>query len=522
MIIFRDKYNPMFKNNNILLFFLFFCFNYSFSQPSKVIRTEIETSENARPLKIANFENKGIMVINKLNEFFDRKTLNFQFTYFDNILQKKWQKKIALSEDYDFYGNFLANDSLMIILNKENKKSKDNNLLILSFNIINGGFAASEYSIKEKNDLIAHDFFENSLLMIFENKNENYLAKIRINNRDLSETIINTTKDKTSIEDFKIDTANKIFYLLYKKQYSRRDNKFFITSFDFEGKKLNTFDLVNNDESKQLLSANIASFENNEIIVHGSYNLSNEKLSTFSELNNFESAGIYFMKINNNANKTTYFNYLYFDNIGKYLNKKEISKIKKEQEKNENSEQSLNYLVIEHKAIKKNNNIILISEAFYPEYRTVSDMSYDYYGRMTPTSRTIFDGYRYTNAFILSIDKNGIPKWNQLFDIWNILTMDLKERVSSIKIGNEMVFAYNNEGEITYKVINDSSTVTEIDKIKVETSYPNDKVMNNIDYNLLHWYQNYFIAYGTQVIKNNSLANKSRRVVFYMNKISFE
>jgi hypothetical protein len=100
--------------------------------------------------------------------------------------------------------------------------------------------------------------------------------------------------------------------------------------------------------------------------------------------------------------------------------------------------------------------------------------------------------------------------------------MDLKERVSTLTVGNEMVMAYNNDGEVVYKVLNDSSTVTEIDKIKVESLYPNDKIMNNSSSNITHWYQNYFLAYGLQVIKNNALANKSKRVVFYMNKISFE
>jgi len=512
----------MFKNI-IIIILLLACYKLTYSQSTKVIRAEIESSEKSKPFQIANYEKKGIIVLNKLNEFFDRKTLNFQFTFYDNILQKKWQKKIALSEDYNFYGNFSIKDSLMIILYKESRKTNDPNLLIINFNPTNGGFVVSEFTIKEKNILIDIKQVENNLILIFENKNEDFLVTINSNNRIFAETLINATKEKSTIEDFKIDTTDSIFYLLYKKQLSRREFKFFINSYDFEGNKLNTLEIKNDDETKQLLSAKISSIDNKQLIITGSYNLSSEKTTTISETSKLESAGMYFLKINSDGSlKTTFFNYLYFDNIGKYLNKREVSKIKKGQEKEINIEQSLNYLVLEHEAFVENKEIILISEAFYPEYRTVSDMSYDYYGRMTPTSRTVFDGYRYTNAFILCLDKNGTPKWNQLFDIWNILTMDLKDRVSIIFIDNEMVMAYNNEGEIVYKVLNNTSTVTEIDKIKIETLFPNDKVMSNLDYNLFHWYQNYFIAYGTQVIKNNSLANKSKRIVFYMNKISFE
>lgn len=497
--------------------------NISFSQTSKVIRAEIETTENANPFHIANFEKNGLIITNKLNEFFDRKTLNFQFTYYNNILQKKWQKKIPLSEDYNFYGNQYANDSLMLILFKENKKSNEPNILLINFNIQNGGFVISEFATKEKNDLVSLKKFGEILFLIFENKNEDYLVKINIPNRSFEEIVLNTSKDKYTTEDFKIDSSGSYFYLLSKKQLSRKEYKFTIVKYNIDGSKVFTTDINNNDDNKQLLTANISSIEKEDLIITGSYNLTDEKFSNFPETYKFESAGMYFTRISKDgSSKTTFFNYLYFDNITKYLNKKEISRIRKNQEKNENKEQSLNYLVIEHDAKIDNNNILLISEAFYPEYRTVSDMSYDYYGRMTPTSRTVFDGYRYTNAFILCIDKNGTPKWNQLFDIWNILTMDLKERVSTLTIGNEMVMAYNNDGEVVYKVLNDSSTVTEIDKIKVESLYPNDKIMNNSSSNITHWYQNYFLAYGLQVIKNNALANKSKRVVFYLNKISFE
>jgi hypothetical protein len=34
--------------------------------------------------------------------------------------------------------------------------------------------------------------------------------------------------------------------------------------------------------------------------------------------------------------------------------------------------------------------------------------------------------------------------------------------------------------------------------------------------------QNFFLAFGFQTIKNNSLPNNNKRVVFYTNKVAFE
>jgi hypothetical protein len=87
---------------------------------------------------------------------------------------------------------------------------------------------------------------------------------------------------------------------------------------------------------------------------------------------------------------------------------------------------------------------------------------------------------------------------------------------------DEYVFAYNNEGELVYKTISDSSIISEIDNTKLELPYANDKIMENPSANIEWWYDNYFLCYGIQVIKNNALANKSKRYVFYLNKIIFE
>jgi len=259
------------------------------------------------------------------------------------------------------------------------------------------------------------------------------------------------------------------------------------------------------------------------VCITGSYNLSDEKSSNYAETSILEAAGMYFLKIEKNIIKPIRFiNFLEFNNIHKYLNKREISKIKKIEEDRTKKDFSLNYLLVEHEIMQVNDKLIMVAEAFYPEYRVISDMSYDYYGRMSPTSRTIFEGYRYTNAFVLCLDEEGNTKWNQLFDIWNILTMEIKERVSIMPLKDDLLMSYNDDGEIIYKIMNDTTTVSDIENLKVEMSYANDKAMSNLSANIDYWYGNYYLIYGVQTIKNNSLANRSKRTVFYMNKVSFE
>ncbi len=492
------------------------------AQSKKPIRAEIETKTDANPFNLVNIGDNGVIILTKLNEFLDRKTQNWSFSLYNNILQKKWTKKIALNEDLSYQGFDYEGDTVFLFFHKENKKSIDNNLIIIAFEKEKGGNNICNLNISEKSRLTTLKINNQHAYFTSENRNNIslniYNLKLRVNN----EIVISESED-INVENLKIDTINKELLILFKKEISKKENKLLLKKYDLTGNELIKIEITNSDESRKILTGVINLLKDGNIGLTGSYNLSTEKTNVYTETNVLEAAGMYYIKIEkDNKYNFKFYNFLIFDEINKYLNKREISKIKKIQENKDQKEYSLNYMLVEHEVMQINGKLLMVAEAFYPEYRTVSDMSYDYYGRMVPTSRTIFDGFRYTNAFILCLDENGNIIWNHLFDIWNILTMEIKERVSIMPIGNEYIFAYNNEGEIVYKTINDTTTLSEIENIKIDLPYANDKIMENPSSNIDLWYNNYFLIFGIQTIKNNALANKSKRTVFYLNKISYE
>ena len=81
--------------------------------------------------------------------------------------------------------------------------------------------------------------------------------------------------------------------------------------------------------------------------------------------------------------------------------------------------------------------------------------------------------------------------------------------------------AYNREGKIGAKMIRGTEVVEGLERYPLESSYTNDKIVTDTKSNMEYWYDNYFIAYGFQTIRNNSLPN-SKRVVFYINKVAYE
>ena len=494
------------------------------AQNNKPLRAEIEVPSNdENPFKTINLGNKGVLVLYKINEFLDRKTQNWVFTFYDVNLTKLWTRKIPVNEDLIYQRYYYTNDTLYILLLTSTKKAVEDNLKLIKFELKKGNNNSISGSVAEKPSLTALEIKDNKAFFTIENKSNILLYFFDVLKGNKKEIQIEN-KENCYIESMVLDTINNKLYLLSKWIASKKENKFTLFTYNLEGIELSKIELQTNDPDKKFISANITLNSDQNLIITGSYNFTDEKPVYYTDINILEAAGVYFTKFKNNIlEKPNFISFLDFNNINRYLSKKEIEKYNNLQDdKKNNKRPSLNYLLLEHDVLHVKDKLILVAEAFYPEYRTVSSMSYDYYGRMIPTTRTVFEGYRYTNAFTICFDNDGKIIWNQLFDIWNILTKDLHERVSIMPIDKEYILSYSNEGEISYKVINDTAVVSEIDNVKIEMPYSNDKIIENVSASLDYWYDNYYLASGIQVIKNNSLANRSKRTVFYLNKIAFQ
>ncbi len=213
-----------------------------------------------------------------------------------------------------------------------------------------------------------------------------------------------------------------------------------------------------------------------------------------------------------------------FKNFSVYLSDADFMKYKRKAEKREKKGKdfSINYKLLVHDIIKQDDQYIFGAEAYFPEYHTVSYMTYDYYGRPVPQYYSVFDGYRYTNALIASFDMNGDILWSNIFDMYKIISFSLKKRVNYFFDDNDIVLSYSEDGQIVSKVINGTQVVGEVDYTEIATSNSNDDINSDKRSEMERWYDNYFIIYGYQSIKNNYLSGKKNRTVYYVNKIAFQ
>ena len=173
-----------------------------------------------------------------------------------------------------------------------------------------------------------------------------------------------------------------------------------------------------------------------------------------------------------------------------------------------------------HDVVFYNGNYVLLSEAYYPEYRTVTNMYYDYYGRPIPQTYTVFDGYNYISGIAAAFSPDGEIIWDDGIEIRDVLTFNLARYMESYVSGGELAFFYSSQKRLYYKISGGPDSDNTLQNISIESTYKGDKVTEDLGSKMVHWYNNYFICYGYQKIKNNRVSG-GKRTIFYFNKLAF-
>lgn len=291
-----------------------------------------------------------------------------------------------------------------------------------------------------------------------------------------------------------------------------------LKKYDSEGNELNKIKL-DIEQKKEIVSSRLLNLNTNEQIVLGTYKTSPKQrryfnpASTKATSSGDDAEGMYFSKIE--GGQQTSIKYYPFNQFNQFFTM--VS--------NRFSGSSVNFRFLVHDIIEKNNQYIMVAEAYYPEYETQY-----YYNPSTKRmeTRRVFIGFRYTHALIAGFDHEGNKIWDNSFGIGDILdARRLRERVKVMPLENEVILVYANYNFIESKIISGNRVIEGKKSSKIETGYEKDKVRaagseNNLEY----WYDNFFISYGYQFIKSGEEAKKEgkekRRRVYYFSKIAYQ
>lgn len=510
-------------------YILLFCYLLIFplllsGQNDPLLRVEIDVKSDAATYKLITCGEDGFIMFYETTITQD----DYQFWVFvsyNKFMLESWKKDVPIFENMSYRKKTLKGEYLYLLFHDiDKKKSEVYNYQILKINVANGKYELFSGEVPDNSRFVEFDVLGEYIIAGLDTEDKQ--SGIYSLNMITKETnpVFEMQTDRSKVESIYIDTLHNSYIGVFNIHTSRSEYFYVLKEFDINGTEINSI-VIQPGENKKLNTGKLITINENERLLIGTYDF--VKGGTIDKKDYFsnEAIGFYSIRIiDNQQSGGNFYNFLDLENMTGYLKSREYQQAKKKAEKSdENTDKhSLNFDLLLHEIIQEDSLYYFVTEAYYEEYHTVTSTYYDFYGHPVPVSYSVFDGYKYFNTFISCFDHKGEKLWDNGMEIFDILTFNLINRVVVYFIGDEILMAYNREGKIGAKIINGPNVVEGLKHYPLESSYVNDKIITDTKSNMEYWYNNYFIAYGFQTIRNNSLVNKSKRVVFYINKVAYE
>jgi hypothetical protein len=330
--------------------------------------------------------------------------------------------------------------------------------------------------------------------------------------------LLNEEGELTQVRVYKDGT----FQVLIAARNFKKQKTIWIKSYQSDGSLIDNF-AVTPEDNKSLIFGRSARSVNNMQIIAGVYGNRNSEYSRGLFIASIDPNGLQHLK---------YYNFGDLQNFFNYMKAKRTSRIKEriERRKIKGKKIKFNYRFLVHEVLAYKDQFIVLGEAFYPQYTSISGdyyrgffSPYELYGNPVASDH-IFEGYRYTHAIIIGFDRDGKLLWDNSFEINDVKTYTLEQFVRFEVQGEKIVLIYLYDNQIRTKIIQDSKVLEGKSIDPIHTSYDNDvlvKERNNVS-QLNYWYDNFFYAYGIQSLENDLDPEATpKRRVFFVNKITY-
>jgi hypothetical protein len=513
-------------NKNIHLISLFWLLHISlvFAQGDPFLRIELETKSDEATYRVIPCEKNGLIIFYQTNLI--ENDYNFWgFVHYDRFLQETWRMDIPLFENMGFEKFILKEDFVYAFFHKAQLKKNDiYNYQLLKLHIKKGTYEMFSGLVPDEAEFVSFDLLNDLVVSGFNLKDSHCgIYSFNLQSKE-SNTVYEELENASEFESFYTNEEANNFIAIINKYVDKSNHFLELKNFDENGVVKNNI-MIKPGPGKKFNTGKISLVRGNTPLVFGTYDFINGE--SIKQANYFENStsGFFAVNLMNKDNfDIKYQDFLDLENMTGYLKSPEYLEAKRKAEKSNDTtgKHSVSYNIMLHDVIEHDSLFYFIGEGFYEDYHMVTNTYYDYYGRPVPVTYSVFDGYRYFNAFISCYNEQGDKLWDNGMEIFNILTFDLKKRVIAYFTGNETVLAYNHNGKISAKIIKGSEVVEGVEHYPVETTFVNDKIIEDTKSNMVPWYDHYFIAYGFQTIRNNSLIQNNKRTVFYINKVGFQ
>jgi len=495
------------------------------AQVNKPVRLEIPVKDDSEIYKVVPCDQNGVMIIYLSADTDESGNLIWITALLDRNLKEIWRKPVSLPRGFGLAEALYTNNHLVGFWYSL-KGNDDQNLRIVDIQVADTIKRESVFTVPERAELSHFGICEH-FAMVGLNTKDNQSLFIRYDLRSGNITSINQEiEGSVVIESMNINNESGVVSAILRTTGSAKKRGYYLVKTDRNGQKISQLKLSKFDDSNMVNTAFAYKIDDRTDLIIGSYGRSSRTKSINGyETTGVASTGFFSILIQDNIelNGSAY-EFSDFQNFYRYLRRPSDLSMRRGTSKAEkgNKDYSLDYDLLAHDVFKWKDSYVFIAEAYYPEYRTVTTMVYDYYGRPYPSTYSVFEGFRYLTTFVAGFDATGKMKWNNDLELQNMLSQELRQKVLAWEDTDGLVLSYTNDAKIASKVLSDSlATGSSVSHTEIASLSQRDKVYSDANSNMVFWYNNYFLVYGYQNIRNSYQSSRNNKNVFYLNKVAF-
>jgi len=510
------------NNSRLIILSLFFLtapIGSLFSQLTQPNRFEITLAENESAYSVIKGDENQLLLFRRIDNISEQEGQLWEVLQLDTTFQEVWKQAYAIDSKFLFAKHKYYKQKLHLLFTTGTGNKTDLELITIDTNT----------------GLGTHHHIENYIpfnLVDFEASTHGVLVGGYYNYRPLvlyydfglqkTKVLPGFYHEKSELVQLKVNRDETVDVILSGTSFGARKTRILdIKTFDFEGNLL-TNTLLDNTEDKSLLYGRSCEWEGKSKLIAGTYGRRNSEYSRGLFLANIDRYGHHNVNFYNYGDLKNFFGYMRVKREKRVQNRIERRKIKQKKIK-------FNYRLLVHDVFRKDDQYIMLGEAFYPKYiHPTAAAASGLFRRAGTVSGTesIFDGYRYTHAVVLGFNDKGKLLWDNSFEITDVKTFEREQFVKANVEEDRIVLLYIYNNVIRSKIIKENEVLEGKTFDEVKLRFENDAVtkpiMNEMS-GLEKWYGNTFFAYGIQNIKNvNASGMEFNRRVFFLNKIVYQ
>jgi len=489
----------------------------------KPLRIEVAAQSDKETYRIIPCGEKGMILFYQSVEAANENSTRWYFFYYDKNLQQVWLKSAPVYSSLDFKTSILTSDTVNLFFEADRKQKKQGvNFQILRIIVPQGMFILNNGQMPESSTMAFFRIIRQKAFIGLNDDENNQVRILVLNLPTGSVQLFPVGEDgKSELIFFSVDTTERVMKSLISKRISKRETQLSLIRQRLDGSLVYETTISNYGSGRLFHQAAEIGIQNEEVLVAGTYTQGiTSKKGAPDETTGFFTSPV----VTSLQTSVNFYNLLDLKNIRQLLDERDVLSLRKKSMKKNPSGQefSLDFSVLLHDLLYWEGEYILVAETYFPQYHTESFTDYDFYGRPFTNSYSVFDGYRFTGAMIVSFNEQGKLLWDNSMEIRNILTFSLNPKIALYPGSDEIVIAYLSEGKIASRIIKRNETVEKTTYSEPEFLSSNDKLLSETFGRLVFWYDNYFLCTGYQEIRDISKGSNDKRLVFYCNKIRFE